>query len=739
MKTIHIQLLLLLTWIFSFLPVSAQYSPAEIRYSVMDFRALRYYPFTTNADSIVRKVMEQGTESSSSSPAVHRKTSIQLVANELFLEDQLIHLVAADSWIYKRLFQPYMSWLQYAVPLKTDAQETALTIGLIEEDQNDRKLQLSKHEGIYDFIGKQNVARLLKETLGEIDLFKSKNKVMQMPFKGPLSPKHKNAYRYFLSAQKMLADQPVYEIAFYPKNACDRAFIGYLYITADEHYSLVKASFTLSDWSEISLVKNILFVQTFENKENRISPIHKESFLMAGHEIAGCFLVNQTTNYTDTITSLSVSEKQIEPIVQIASQTRAFRNWQNGMYLLMTDHLKLGGKKGKFEWGPVDESLSYNQTEGIRIKAAGNTTLNLNKRFLFGGYLAYGFNDKRFKYKGEVVYSFLPKTKDIGEFPKRLLSVSYIHDLNVPGNDLTTSNRDNIFYSFSHSYDLNLSLQKLFTASYEQEGPRNFSFKIGGQRLYDRPVGSIQYVKGNGDRIVPHVTSSELNFSLRYAPNEMFFQNRESRWYIHRGAIEFNIRHRIGIKGFLGSDYGYQITDFSIFKRFYFPQHIGTMDVQLSGGKVWSRVPFPLLFIPIGNISYIFKETDYNLMNYYEFVIDRFIAGNIDCQFNWSPFRWFSRSKWFSGNTIKTTFGLRTIYGPLSSNNDPRLHPDLFRFSQGVRPLDNEPYAEMNIGFSNIFKLFRVEWVRRLSYLEPSGLGKKVNKASLLVTTTFSF
>jgi hypothetical protein len=733
MKTIRIQLLLFLTLLFSFSSVSAQYSPTEIRCSVMDFHTLRHYPFATEADSIVRKVMEQTPEQSFSSPPTHRKTSIQLAINQEFLEGPLNYFATTDHWLYRYILRPYTPWLQYATPLKENAREKVLTVGLIEEHNEGRKLLTSKHEGIYDFIGKQNVARLLNETLGEIDLFKKENEVMLTPFKSPLNPKHKSAYHYFLSAQKMLAEQPVYEIAFFPKNVRDPAFTGYLYVTADENYSLVKTNFTISDGSETSLMKNVLFVQTFENIENQIFPVTKETFLMVGDEIVGGLLANRTTDYTDLITPLSIPEKQIEPLVQMASQTRAFENWQNGMYLLLTNHLKLGGEKGKIEWGPVVESFSYNQKEGIRLKAGGNTTLNLNKQFLFGGYLACGSKDKQCKYSGQVIYSFLPKTKDIWEFPKQLLSVSYTRDLNIPGKDLTTSNRDNFFYSFSHSNDQNLSLQKLFTVAYEQEWPQRLSFKIGGQYLYDRPTGSIQYLKGEQDIVVPDVTTSELHFSFRYAPREIFFQNREDRLYIRRGQIEFNIRHRIGFKGIFGSNYNYQITDFSAFKRFYFPQRIGTMNVRLSAGKVWSRVPFPVLFIPVGNLSYIFKENDYNLMNYYEFITDRFIAGNIACQFNWSPFRLFL------GNKIKTNIGTKIICGPLSSNNDPALHPDLFRFNQGVKPLDNEPYVEMNIGFSNIFKMFRVEWVQRLTYLEQTDSGKKPNKASLLVAAALSF
>ena len=117
---------------------------------------------------------------------------------------------------------------------------------------------------------------------------------------------------------------------------------------------------------------------------------------------------------------------------------------------------------------------------------------------------------------------------------------------------------------------------------------------------------------------------------------------------------------------------------------------------------------------------------------FHGFVTDNFVSGDVNFLFNWSPFDLLSESK------IKTSIGTRMIYGPLSDNNNPELHPELFAFNQGIKPLGQEPYVEMNIGLVNILKLFRLEWVQRLTYLEDD-LGKKKNKGSIFVTTSFSF
>jgi hypothetical protein len=712
----------------SFIPFIsfAQYSPKEIKYSVIDFYALRYYPFKIKADSIIRKVIDK-SELHRFQPvsAVYKKTAVNLVSNTEYMDSQFRSFTRMNNVIYKYVIKPYEPWLQYAKPLKENGRETALTVGLYEEYLQNGTLLKSRNEGIYDCIGIQDIGSVLDKTLGDIDLLQNKSEVMLFPFKSPLVSKNSAEYNYFLSAIKQLDNRQVYEIAFYPENSKDnKAFTGYLYVTADGNYSPVKALFTLNAPYRINFIKDILFVQIFENRDERSVPLKKETVFTWGDEIAGSLLVNRAVHYAAPVDSLPVFEKQIGKVVKTASQTGAFQNLQTGVHFLLTDHLTIGGKNGFFEYGPVLQSVSYNEMEGLRLKASGNTTLRLNRKLLLGGSIAYGTNDRRFKYRGDVIYSFLPKNKDIWEFPKRLLQFSYTQDLNNPGEDLFTSNRDHLLYSFSQARTNILSFQKVAILEYEHELQNHLSFKIGGKYLYDRTERRLGNLKA--------LTSSEMNFSLRYAPRELFIQNRSRRIYL-RKFIELNISHRIGLKDVFGSDYPYQITNLDVYRKLYFPQNTGTATIRFSAGKVWSRVPFPLLFITKGNQSYIFREDDYNLMNYYEFITDNFVAGNVNFQFNWSPFRLFYESK------VKTGFGSRIIYGPLSDNNNPAFHFELYPFSPEVRMLGKKPYVEMNIGFSDILKILRVEWVHRLTYREPDTSGKKKRLGSLFVTVNLEF
>ena len=763
----HIFIVIIACWHIGTL--QAQESPTEIRYAVMDIQALRFYPFSISADTIIEQFLSKKTNELLKEHYVqydvYRKTAVDLVANEEYLNDKLQTSEASNNFIYRNIIKPYQAWFDHTCLQSETSRHTALTTVLFEDyltyytdnftNEKGSFFHASRRSNLYETIGAQNVVRFLNDVFGDVDLFKSKNDILFQTLQGPLSDNANHSYKYFLSGNRV-ENGTLHEIVFYPNDKSDAGFAGYLYITTDGNYSLKKAVFSLNNFHNVNFIQNVLITHTFD-EANQSVPLKKRNAFIVGDDIKGCALVNATTFYSlsfpqslskdkfknkrspdyqskdeafwnnHRMEPLTDSEKQIENVIETANQTRAFKNTENMIYFLMTDYLNIGGKNGLFEWGPITQSISYNKIEGLRLRAGGNTTLNLNKHFLLGGYAAYGLDDKQFKYRGDIIYSFHPKDKSIWEYRNSLLSFTYVKDLNIPGKDLLTSNRDFFFYSFSHASTQNMALQKIGKITFEREMTNQSSFKLGGKYLYENPIGTVQYKE---------IKNTELNFSFRYTPREKFFQNREKRIYLQRGSIELNFNHRIGLKGIFSSDYNYHATDFNTYKQFNLPNNVGALNLFLSAGKIWNRIPYPLLFIPSGNQSYVFEQEDYNLMNYNEFITDNFVAGNTNILFNWSPVKLFA-----SKNAIQTSLGARMIYGPLSDNNNPAIHPELFTFNQGITPLGNTPYTEINIGLTNIFKFFRIEYVRRLTYQDNQTMagGHRAVKGSLLFNGGFSF
>ncbi|GHT69409.1 hypothetical protein AGMMS50239_36130 [Bacteroidia bacterium] len=671
-----------------FTTIYAQKTPLEMKYKAWGLHALRQYPFSQNADDIVGKLIARDSSGFYiQKPYRFHKTSLDLVLNARFLEECLQPATSADAVFYKYILKYYGSWLKYGRPIDNKPTDWDLTLFLAQEYKN-KYQNTDSMSNIFNFINAENLSYLLNEWTGDINLSKNKNEVLSVFIKSPLAKNAKKSYRYYLSGMEEIDSIPVYEIAFFSKKPVDNTFEGYLYVSVKD-FSLVKAEFTMNYFAHHKGMNEMLFTHT---------PSKKENLFYLGNDSKVGLLLNRTEIQSGQIwdsfppLALTPSEQEISGLIEESLHTRAYRNLQKTGLLLLTDKIGIAGDK--LEIGPLSHTLYYNELEGLRLRIGGNTTWKLNRHVLAGGYLAYGFRDKQLKYRGDMWYSYNRGDQ---------LHFTYVQDLNLPGYDLLADNRDQFFYLFSHSGIRSMSLQKIAQVNYEKNFLRHFSAELGAKYIYENSLGKIQSY--------PSIRNTELGFSIRYAPYEKFVKLRNDRLIFQNADFDLSVNYRRGIKGIFDSYYNYNITGFSIYKKLYFPFRIGHTDIRFSGGKVWDRVPFPILFIPAGNQGYIFYKEDYNLMNYYEFVTDRYLAGNLGLTFNWSPVKIV-----YSKSSIRTNLGLKTIYGPLSDNNNPQLHPELFAFSNGIRALGKDPYTEVSIGLDNILRFLRIDYVQRLHY-----------------------
>jgi len=684
---VHIMVLNVIFLLCPFIAVNAQ-QQIDVGSSVIIIRSFRYMQNTADAEEIIKEAIARKHTNNDASQSFSKydyskKTSIDIIGQK---ENALLY------------------------------EEHGTMCNDHRKNRKENQIHTSKTTGFLKIIGRQNITHLLDEAFGEIDFYENTAELMSLKFKSPLADDALKTYRYHLLGSSLIDNNECYEIAFFAKNIRDNAFAGYLYIDTSNTFALRKAVFTLSDPSSMNFMKNVLFTHFYANVEGIICPVKKENAVVWGDEMQEELSLAHSLLYPENSASV-----KMEKLIGI----------------LLTNHVTVGGINGKFELGPMFQFLSYNDMEGVRLRIGGNTATALMNQLQLGGYLAFGTKDKQWKYRGNLIYSFLPREKNIWEYPKKLLSFTCINDLNIPGQDLLTTTRDNIMYSFSHTATNNMSFQKTGLLTFENENNHNFSYLIGAKYTSDRPVGIVKYMKAS-DTVpifIDRMETAELKLSLRYSPRERFFQNRDNRIPIRRGNIELTFDHRIGIKGIIDSGYDYQITNAKVNKKFNLGNNTGSLETGLSAGMIWNKVPFPLLFIPIGNQSYIYQTENYNCMNFYEFITDRFLAGNVNFTLNWSPVKWLDRQ-----SKVKTSLGTRVIYGPLSDKNNPELHPELFVFNKGVTPLNATPYAEINAGLIDIFKFLRVEYAHRLTYINKHNTGgNKANQGSLLISSRFAF
>lgn len=686
-KRIIIYLLLF----FAVSGLQAQETPLKIKYAAWDIHALRNYPFTRSADTIVAKMIS--TPLPPPAEQLYEAISTDVMIDHRFLTQASPESASMNDLLYRYGLKFFGSWLSYATlpdPVYLD-----LNVGLFSSFSEGKRVRERSAKTLFDFVGRENLHYILDEMTRPVDLRRKESRVLLGSVLSPLHPDGLDKYHFFLSSRQEVDSVPCYEVVFFSKRPEEKALEGYLYISEGD-YRLMKSVFTLNYTQDKKKVQELIFLQTPQKNDVR---------LFWGDDIRGSLVVSRsglTASPGDSLLPLPLTpaQKNLDSLLIRAEDTRAYRILGHAGSLALTGHLN----GSYFRFGPLLQTVNYNKTEGLRLRLGGQTTERLSPHWELGGYAAYGFRDENWKYRGDLTY--IPRHTD-------RITLTYIDDLNRPGYDLQTSRRDHLFYIFRHSGAEDLSHQKLARISYEKQFPGYFSFRIGGHHLSDTPIGKLHYsrISAGIPETISRIETSELNLSLRFAPGERYIRVGGRKFNFSRAPFILELNHRSGLKGLMGSDYAYQITDFSAFRKTELPGKRGSFTLRLSGGKSWSRVPFPLLFIPAGNQSYLFEKENYNLMKYHEFVTDRYLSAHLNGELNWSPVRLF-----YAPSKAKTTLGFRTLYGPLSRDNNPEFHPDLFLFNNGIEPLGNTAYTEVNIGLSNILRFFRVDYVYRLNY-----------------------
>ncbi len=215
--------------------------------------------------------------------------------------------------------------------------------------------------------------------------------------------------------------------------------------------------------------------------------------------------------------------------------------------------------------------------------------------------------------------------------------------------------------------------------------------------------------------------TAELKAELRYAPGEKFVVTKQRRRKLNNEAPIFTLSHTIGFNGVLGGQYRYNMTDVSVFRRFWLKSW-GSLDLEAKAGAQWNQVPFLLLCMPAANLSYITNKSSFGLISNMEFINDRYASLMLTWDINGKIFNripLLKKLKW------REYVCVRSLWGTLTDKNNPLLTERngssdvLMQLPEGSYIMDsNKPYVEVVAGVHNVFKFFHVEYVRRLNYLD---------------------
>jgi hypothetical protein len=583
----------------------------------------------------------------------------------------------------------------------------------------------------------------------DIDIYKNNISVISNEFLSPISDGAPAFYKFFITDTLKNQKPQVIELSFTPRNTNDMLFEGKIYVTNDSHYAVTGASFAVNKNINLNFVRALKIDLNFEANDKGKYSLSKSNLLAdfgigktKGIGFTGERTVTFKNYQFDTVLPDTIFQGK-STVVQADAAKRNDQFWEkNRLDTISKNQLKIYGNidtlqnlpsfkrtmkivtllfagyqnLGPYEIGPVNTFYSFNNVEGLRLRIGGRTTPELSKRYYFENYLAYGIKDEKWKFFLSGTYSF--NNKSIYEFPQNYIRASFQRDTKIPGQELQFVQEDNFLLSFKRGVNDMLLYNDFYRLDYVKEFENHFSYSLGFKKWSQTPAGGLNYINSN-NQLVNRLSTSEVSIQLRYAPNEKFYQGKIYRVPIADRYPVFNLRYTAGLKGVFGGEYNYHSLMGSIDKRFYLSQ-LGYSDVTFEGGYIAGKVPFPLLDIHRANQTYAYQLNSYNLMNFLEFVSDHYVSINIDHNFNGF---FFNKVPLIKRLKLREVVSFKALYGGLRNENNPNFQTGLYQLpvyengAQRTYALGNEPYMEGSVGVGNIFKLLRIDLVKRFNYL----------------------
>ena len=611
----------------------------------------------------------------------------------------------------------------------------------------------------------------LKEVFQDVDIYDNYVKLLKFPFLSPIGTGATAFYRYYIVDTVLVERDSCYHLQFTPNNPQDIGFNGDIYILKDStlhvkkcHLSIPPKSdvnfvstlhidqiysqlpngeWALSNddmWAEMTLLgKSLLVVRNTRISDYSFDPLHKNLFKGQAKVKRMADSRSQDDEFWDQYRAVELTKKEdgLGDFMTAMSKSKNMRIPLLVFKTLFENFIETSkaGKPSKFDIGPVISTFSTNFYDGFRLRAGGKTTAALNKHFFLEGNYTHGFKSGGNYYGITAQYCFNKKKHSSFEFPQRMIVFESSLDVTSVSDKFLKNSKDNLFVNF-RTETVNMlykNNKQRLGFIWETDYGMNFSTNIIAES--NRPVGDLRFIHVNDGREDFRMRTTELNATVQFCPGQTYINTKQDRWPVDKDRPEFTVRHATCFEGVLGGQYSSNQTELAMFKR----QWLGTwgrLDLYASGSIQWNKVPFPLLITPPTCISYVEQEGTLNMLHNMEFFMDRRVFWSVAWNMNGKI---FNRIPLLKKLKLREYVAFRGVWGTLTDKNNPWKNSGdamLYEFPEGSYPISpSKPYMEVAVGVRNIFKIFGVDYVRRINYHEHPG----TKKNGVRVNLTFSF
>lgn len=596
------------------------------------------------------------------------------------------------------------------------------------------------------------ITAALADFFPDIDIYDNRIRLLQQSFTSPIGDDALRFYRFTIVDTLSVGADRCVRLRFMPDNILDFGFCGDIYVMDDSSYRVRRCELSVPKRGGVNFVDGLRILQEFGaapggewvmTLDEMVGEFKMFDFLkkcivirtthMGGHYFAALpdklfrgfdkELVERGADRRDDSfwdmyrpVDLTPGERNLPEFMRNVKMMGRNNILLTALRSIVENYVEVGagGREALVDIGPVNAIISNNSVDGFRTRIGGKTTANLNRHLFFNGYYAHGWKSRADYYKAELTYSFRPKIYMPEERPKRSITLTSVYDICFPGDRGVADSEHNMFTALTWGDTERMMTYNRQRLTFEREETWGLTSSLMITAEENMPRGKLMFTAATQS-----IRTAELRAGLRFAPGERFVATKRGRRRINRDVPVLTLTHAVGIDGFLGGGYDYNITELMFSNRFWMKSW-GKVDVRLHASAQWNSVPFPLLVIPSANQSYMLRDGMFNLMDNMEFLSDRCLSADITWDIGGKI---FNRIPFVRDLRWRECLGVKAMWSSLTSKNNPYeagcgIDGVLMPFPDDVHVMSGStPYVEIMAGVHNVFRFFDIEYVRRLTYL----------------------
>jgi hypothetical protein len=231
----------------------------------------------------------------------------------------------------------------------------------------------------------------------------------------------------------------------------------------------------------------------------------------------------------------------------------------------------------------------------------------------------------------------------------------------------------------------------------------------------------------DAEQEISYLITTEVGLYTRFAYKEKFVYGEFERISLGTNYPVIELQYNYGVPGLMGGEFEYHRIGVRISDKLRFGP-FGHLRLSSEAGRIIGNLPYPLLMMHQGNETFFYDEGSYNTMNFFEFVSDEWVSVWASYHadgllLNKIPI--MRRLKW------REVASAKAVVGGYDLKNDQILSRD---FNGDNRPdiyTLEKPFVEAALGVENIFKVLRVDFIWRLTYLDNPDIVKYGIRAKL--------